>query len=167
MTHRGFPCNLSVCSAVTYTFKLPRGHGEGAGLGGLDASRCRLCKTPSADAVCTSAHLLINAAAVYRRRREEGGLGGSVVVQDGLQLANQLLRRNAANQRLFREMGHTAQLAALLQAAAVAIKAGGGGSGEAAASEMAPALMLALESVLLLVSAGRRFRGFNVMIMVP
>ncbi|KXZ52056.1 hypothetical protein GPECTOR_10g1079 [Gonium pectorale] len=57
--------------------------------------------------------------------REEGGLDGGMVVQDCIELMNNLLMGNMANQRLFREMGHAANLPRLL-AAAVPAAAGGG-----------------------------------------
>jgi hypothetical protein len=45
----------------------------------------------------------------------EGGLvSGGVVVQDALELLNNMLRDNQANQRLFREMGHMQQIPKLL-----------------------------------------------------
>ena len=58
----------------------------------------------------------------------EGGLlAGGVVVQDALELLNNMLRDNQANQRLFREMGHMQQLPKLLHYQAA--PAAGGGPG--------------------------------------
>eukprot|EP00873_Tetraselmis_striata_P011622 jgi/Tetstr1/431886/TSEL_021376.t2 len=47
--------------------------------------------------------------------REEGALDGGIIVQDCLELLNNLLRGNQANQLMFREMGFLAQMPALLQ----------------------------------------------------
>ncbi|KAG2445332.1 hypothetical protein HYH02_008798 [Chlamydomonas schloesseri] len=66
--------------------------------------------------------------------REEGGLDGGMVVQDCIELMNNLLRGNLANQRLFREMGHSALLPQLVNAAlpgAAAGRAGAGSGGKA------------------------------------
>lgn len=101
---------------------------------------------------CRQLHRILQCSLSYTSfwlpLREESGLAGSVVVQDALHFLNQLLRGNAANQRLFREMGHLGALAGLISAAAQA-----GPGGEAAGREMAPGLLLALESVLLMVRA--------------
>ncbi|GIM09354.1 hypothetical protein Vretimale_13185 [Volvox reticuliferus] len=61
--------------------------------------------------------------------REEGGLDGGMVVQDAIELMNNLLRGNMANQRLFREMGHAAVLPHLLNAAVPVASASAGAAG--------------------------------------
>ncbi|KAG2502027.1 hypothetical protein HYH03_000521 [Edaphochlamys debaryana] len=63
--------------------------------------------------------------------REEGGLDGGTVAQDCIELMNNLLRGNMANQRLFREMGHAAALPRLLAAAVPAPGASASGPGGA------------------------------------
>ncbi|GLC70984.1 hypothetical protein PLESTF_001057900 [Pleodorina starrii] len=71
--------------------------------------------------------------------REEGGLEGGMVVQDAIELMNNLLRGNMANQRLFREMGHAAMLPRLITAAVPAAAAAAGSAGSAAAASPAAA----------------------------
>ncbi|KAK9814747.1 hypothetical protein WJX72_010794 [[Myrmecia] bisecta] len=74
--------------------------------------------------------------------REEGGADGGIIVQDSLELLNNLLRGNAPNQLMFREMGFLANIAALLQAPT---------NGQVS-RQKAGNLLCALETVYLLVS---------------
>ncbi|GIL59792.1 hypothetical protein Vafri_14513, partial [Volvox africanus] len=69
--------------------------------------------------------------------REEGGLDGGMVVQDAIELMNNLLRGNMANQRLFREMGHAAMLPQLLNAAVPPASASAGAAGVGGGSNSA------------------------------